>query len=66
MNRGARVTACATPRAMPWFSDRRVNENDSYIFEVELPAQWVFSGEPTWISGWCRSSQLGTNVAIAS
>ena len=32
-----------------------MNENDSYIFEVELPAQWVFSGEPTWISGWFLS-----------
>jgi glycosyltransferase involved in cell wall biosynthesis len=29
-----------------------VNENDSYIFDVELPASWVFEGEPTWISGW--------------
>ena len=29
-----------------------MNENDSYIFDVELPAAWVFSGEPTWISGW--------------
>lgn len=29
-----------------------MNENDSYIFDVELPAQWEFSGEPTWISGW--------------
>jgi len=32
-----------------------VNENDSYIFDVELPAAWVFSGEPTWISGWFLS-----------
>jgi hypothetical protein len=29
-----------------------VNENDSYIFEVELPTVWTFAGEPTWISGW--------------
>lgn len=29
-----------------------MNENDSYIFDVELPTKWVFSGEPTWISGW--------------
>ncbi|RXK55284.1 glycosyltransferase [Oleiharenicola lentus] len=29
-----------------------MNENDSYIFDVELPTEWVFSGEPTWISGW--------------
>ena len=29
-----------------------MNENDSYIFDVELPTAWVFAGEPTWISGW--------------
>jgi glycosyltransferase involved in cell wall biosynthesis len=29
-----------------------VNENDSYIFEVELPTVWTFAGEPSWISGW--------------
>jgi len=32
-----------------------VNENDSYIFDVELPTAWVFAGEPTWISGWFLS-----------
>lgn len=32
-----------------------MNENDSYIFDVELPASWVFSGESTWISGWFLS-----------
>ena len=32
-----------------------MNENDSYIFDVELPTKWVFSGEPTWISGWFLS-----------
>ena len=32
-----------------------MNENDSYIFDVELPATWVFAGEPTWISGWFLS-----------
>lgn len=32
-----------------------MNENDSYIFEVELPTEWVFTGEPTWISGWFLS-----------
>jgi glycosyltransferase involved in cell wall biosynthesis len=32
-----------------------VNENDSYIFDVELPRDWVFAGEPTWISGWFLS-----------
>ncbi len=32
-----------------------MNENDSYIFDVELPTAWVFSGEPTWISGWFLS-----------
>ncbi len=32
-----------------------MNENDSYLFDVELPTAWVFSGEPTWISGWFLS-----------
>jgi O-antigen biosynthesis protein len=32
-----------------------VNENDSYIFDVELPTEWHFSGEPTWITGWFLS-----------
>lgn len=32
-----------------------MNENDSYIFDVELPTTWTFSGEPTWISGWFLS-----------
>ena len=29
-----------------------MNENDAYIFDVEEPAQWTFTGEPVWISGW--------------
>ena len=29
-----------------------MNENASYIFDVEEPSQWVFTGEPVWISGW--------------
>lgn len=29
-----------------------MNENDSYIFAVEVPESWAFAGEPTWISGW--------------
>jgi glycosyltransferase involved in cell wall biosynthesis len=29
-----------------------VNENAAYIFDVEEPKQWVFTGEPVWISGW--------------
>lgn len=29
-----------------------MNENDSYIFDIELPTDWYFSGEPTWITGW--------------
>lgn len=29
-----------------------MNENDSYIFDIELPTEWRFSGEPTWITGW--------------
>ncbi len=32
-----------------------MNENDSYIFDVELPETWVFDGKPTWISGWFLS-----------
>jgi glycosyltransferase involved in cell wall biosynthesis len=44
------------------FSDCRVNENDSYIFDVELPDRWLFSGEQTWISGWF----LAKNGAIFS
>ncbi|AOS44960.1 Putative teichuronic acid biosynthesis glycosyltransferase TuaC [Lacunisphaera limnophila] len=32
-----------------------MNENDSYIFDVELPVDWTFAGEPTWISGWFLS-----------
>ncbi len=29
-----------------------MNENASYIFDVEEPNDWVFTGEPVWISGW--------------
>lgn len=29
-----------------------MNENDAYIFDVEQPREWVFAGEPVWISGW--------------
>ncbi len=29
-----------------------MNENDAYIFDVEEPRQWVFNGEPVWVSGW--------------
>ncbi|SDS25451.1 glycosyltransferase [Opitutus sp. GAS368] len=29
-----------------------MNENDAYIFDVEEPREWVFNGEPVWISGW--------------
>ena len=29
-----------------------MNENDAYIFEIEEPKDWVFAGEPVWISGW--------------
>lgn len=32
-----------------------MNENDAYIFDVEEPRQWVFKGEPVWISGWFYS-----------
>jgi len=29
-----------------------VNENAAYIFDVEEPREWIFTGEPVWISGW--------------
>lgn len=29
-----------------------MNENDAYIFEVEEPREWAFSGQPVWIAGW--------------
>ena len=29
-----------------------MNENAAYIFDVEEPQQWAFTGEPVWISGW--------------
>ena len=32
-----------------------MNENASYIFDVEEPRAWVFTGEPVWISGWFLS-----------
>lgn len=32
-----------------------MNENDSYIFDIEQPENWKFSGKPTWISGWFLS-----------
>ena len=32
-----------------------MNENDAYKFDIEEPTQWVFTGEPVWISGWFLS-----------
>ena len=32
-----------------------MNENDAYLFDVEEPKKWVFTGEPVWISGWFLS-----------
>jgi O-antigen biosynthesis protein len=32
-----------------------VNENAAYIFDIEEPTSWVFTGEPKWISGWFLS-----------
>ncbi|HVU16325.1 MAG TPA: glycosyltransferase [Candidatus Didemnitutus sp.] len=29
-----------------------MNENDAYIFDVEEPTTWTFTGEPVWVSGW--------------
>ncbi len=32
-----------------------MNENDAYIFDIEEPLDWVFDGNPVWISGWFLS-----------
>src|SRR5512142_566893 len=32
-----------------------MNENSAYLFDVETPKEWIFTGEPTWISGWFLS-----------
>lgn len=32
-----------------------MNENDAYIFDVEQPRDWVFAGEPVWVTGWFLS-----------
>ena len=32
-----------------------MNENASYIFDIEEPSQWTFPGDPVWISGWFLS-----------
>lgn len=29
-----------------------MNENAAYIFDVETPTQWTFTGGKTWIAGW--------------
>ena len=29
-----------------------MNENAAYIFDIEEPRSWIFTGEPVWISGW--------------
>lgn len=29
-----------------------MNENDAYLFDVEQPRDWVFAGEPVWVTGW--------------
>ena len=34
---------------------RNVNENDAYLFDIEEPTSWVFTGEPVWVSGWFLS-----------
>ena len=49
----------STPR-IALFSDHPVNENSAYIFDVEEPKQWVFAGEPVWISGWFLSKTDAT------
>ena len=32
-----------------------MNENHAYLFNVETPAQWTFSGGKTWVAGWFLS-----------
>ena len=32
-----------------------MNENDAYIFDVEQPRDWTFTGEPFWVEGWFLS-----------
>ncbi len=39
-----------------------MNENDAYLFDVELPSEWVFPGKPVWVSGWF----LAKNGAVFS
>ena len=29
-----------------------MNENDAYIFDVELPTSWTFPAGKTWVAGW--------------
>ena len=29
-----------------------MNENAAYIFDVEAPQQWTFTGGKTWVAGW--------------
>jgi glycosyltransferase involved in cell wall biosynthesis len=32
-----------------------MNENHAYIFDVETPTDWTFTGEKTWVAGWFLS-----------
>jgi O-antigen biosynthesis protein len=41
-----------------------MNENDAYIFDVEMPSRWVFNGSPVWISGWFLSKVGATFTDI--
>jgi glycosyltransferase involved in cell wall biosynthesis len=34
---------------------RAMNENDAYIFDVELPASWTFPAGKSWVAGWFLS-----------
>lgn len=29
-----------------------MNENSAYIFDIETPQQWTFTGGKTWLAGW--------------
>lgn len=34
-----------------------MNENDSYIFDVETPTEWTFPAGKTWVAGWFLSKK---------
>lgn len=34
-----------------------MNENDAYLFDIEEPKNWTFSGNPVWVKGWFLSKE---------